>query len=374
MTDPWSDSVLDGLDFTADDAQLLAALCSSEPAPLPSLRERQRLSLQAHRRRQAAELEFLKKTVDDLQAKLGQLAQVHALQEIMTPPSRWEKLAKAERRRQIEASQENRRLKTALEEQVQFAESLTKLVHKKPRLQLYAPGPTEAWKQYKLVADPATRLAAFHAIADRDYARTTSAFIEAHMHDDLGPRREHVPTIESGLVLLQTTVLVRRTMPFDATAAAVWDVLRGVVDLACLPGTYKQLSQVDDNVSYIASFRALSVGNMQRRIIAKRYVEGPGRWVIVCRNVHEDELLPLDANAGISEEVMWLCIESAGPETIVKYFRKAKPPVVLQPESMAEATSVCEYLIELSQKHTVSFENAVFDLIEVNAMQAAALL
>ncbi|KDO27123.1 hypothetical protein SPRG_07834 [Saprolegnia parasitica CBS 223.65] len=353
MDEAWTDTAFDGLDFSVDDAQLLATMLAQTPAPAPpSLRERQRLSLQAHRKRQADELAFLQRTVDDLQSQLSQLNQVQVLQEIMAPPTRWERLAKDERRRQVEASQENRRLKAALEEQVQFAESLAKLVHKKPRLQLYADSPSDAWKQFKLVADPSVRHAAFHAIVDRDYTRTDSAFVEARLHDATEPRREHVPTIEGGIVLLQTTVLVRWQVDFDITAAAIWDVLRGVVPMSHVPGSYTQLTNVDAHTSYVSSLRHLKLGRMQRRIITKRYIESPTRWIIVCRNVHEDEVLPLDPNAGISDEVMWVLIERERHETVIKYFRKAKPPLVMQPSASLDATSICEYLIELSQKHT----------------------
>ncbi|OQR81362.1 hypothetical protein THRCLA_11802 [Thraustotheca clavata] len=364
----WNDSLLDGMDFSFDDAQLLASLCNTITAP--SEREKQRNALQAHRRRQAAELAYLKTTVDELQARLQQLNQAKELQEIMMPPSRWERLAKEERRRQMEASQENRRLKAALEEQVLFAESLAKLVHKKPRLQLYSTEPSEAWKQYKLVSDPALRTAAFHAIVDRDYAITTSVFIQARIHDRVEPFREHVPIVDSGFVLLTSAALVRWQVDFNIAASAIWDVISGVVDMSELQGTYQQIFKVDENVSYIKSTRQLTLGRLERRIIVKRYIENPCRWVIVCRGIQEDEALPLDSTAGSSEEVLWIFVEKVGNDTVAKYCRKGKPPSCVYPLG-DDAASICQYLVEVSQMYSAGFESKIMDLIEAKTLNLA---
>ncbi|OQR81361.1 hypothetical protein THRCLA_11801 [Thraustotheca clavata] len=358
-------NTLDDISFSLNDTTLMTELLAASPKSLPSPREKQRLALQAHRQRQKDELEYLKKAVDELQEQLHRLNQVHELQDILRPPTYWEKLAKDECKKQIEVVNENRRLKRAIEEQVEFAESLANLVHKKPRLELFSTAESDAWKHFRLVKDPETRYAAFHAITDRDYAFVDSVMIQARLIDATTDHRKVFPIVQNDIVEIHSYGLMRQPVDFISASVAIWDVFRGVAAVPRLSGSYKCLAKIDENTSYVEGYTQLTKFRIQRRLVVKRYIESPTRIVILSRSIHEDESLPLDPSLSIAQEVTWLVFEKIGDDSVAKYYRKSRSPVntPTQVLSHEDAASECALMMELCDRHTKSFENTVLELV-----------
>ncbi|KDO23307.1 hypothetical protein SPRG_11621 [Saprolegnia parasitica CBS 223.65] len=333
----------------------------TETAPKKKQPSKQVLAVQRHRQKQRNELNYLKSKVEELQLNLQSMTQAKALQDILHPPSKWEKLAKNERRREQEALLENTRLKEALEEQVQFAECLVNIVQKKPRLAINHADATDQWKLLKLVADPVTRDAAYHAIVDREYAKLNSAFIEAGLMETSWEGRRHVPIVHDGCLEVQTIIRCKFPVLFNVVADAVWEVARGAAEVMALQGVYKMMLELDASMTYVTGKRESPVGNIQRRVIAKRYFEtNPTRCVIVHRSIYDDELYPLLPDYAIANEIAWMSVEmDAQGLTELKYFQKAKPSLVVTKSQDEESKLACQYLMELYAKGMFKFEEEI---------------
>ncbi|OQR91931.1 hypothetical protein THRCLA_22425, partial [Thraustotheca clavata] len=338
---------------------------------------KQVLAVQRHRLKQRNELNYLKSKVGELQMNLNNLTQAKALQDILHPPSKWEKLAKNERRRQQEALLENTRLKEALEEQVQFAECLVNIVQKKPRLALNNSEANDQWKLLKLVADPAAREAAYHAIVDREYAKLNSAFVEAGLIETTWEGRKHIPVLHHGILEVQTLIRWKFPVLANIVADAVWEVARGALQV--MQQAYTMMVEVEPSLTYITGKRESFVGNIQRRVIAKRYYEAdPPRWIMITRSIYDDELYPLLPDYSIANEVAWMVIEMDNQGmTEFKYFQKAKPSVMVTKQQDDDGKLACQYLMEIYAQSLLKVEQEIHFQMEklgggINIKQFAA--
>ncbi|OQR82609.1 hypothetical protein ACHHYP_15709 [Achlya hypogyna] len=335
-----------------------------KPEPPPKPVNKQQLAVQRHRKRRQHEFAYLKQAVLDLQAQLVALTQSRELRELLDPPSRWEKLAKDERKREQESRAENRQLKEAIEEQVQFAECLVNIVRKKPRLAALSTEKADLWKQMKLVADPAIRAVAVHAIVDREYEKLDSAFIEAGLLDDeVLAVRKHVPKFEHGMLEIETVLASYFDVPAALVAHGVWQVFRGAVEVKGVTGTYEALAEIDDNFVYISAVRPYGLGVIERRILVKKYEAAPDRIVFVGRGIHEDEAYPVKEGHAITNEVSWTTIESVTPtKAVVKHFQKLKP-ALSEYKSMEEAVPISKYIMEAYSRNSMGFGQTIRDYI-----------
>ncbi|OQR82627.1 hypothetical protein ACHHYP_15708 [Achlya hypogyna] len=321
--------------------------------PAPKMRTKAQLATWRHKKKRETELAYLKRAVADLHT---QLAALTLEKEGGKSQTRWERLAKGERKRQRDAQRENRRLKEMLEEQVKFAECLVQLVHKQPKLTLISDD--SSWRHLVLDDNPLHRVAAMHAIVDRAYDDLDSAFIAAGLIETLLNRHEYLPKGDVDLEV-HTIVCVTFSAPSAIAAQAVWRVLRGSVDIKYLNGSYQLLADVDPCMTYVAGVRQHAAVVTQRRVIVKQYTE-PDRFVVVCRSIHSDEAFPMDPLCAHSNEVSWLTVESLSPETsAVKFFQKSRPTRTLGAMGLD-----CKYLMESFSKNTLGFEYAIAEEIE----------
>ncbi|CAK4086398.1 unnamed protein product [Aphanomyces euteiches] len=97
----------------------------------------------------------------------------------------WELAARRERMESLRSQMENQDLRAAVEERASFIDNMKRLLCKKPRW--ISPRGVVAddceWQSYKLAAHQSLRIAAIHAIADRQYHRQNSAFIHSGVLD-----------------------------------------------------------------------------------------------------------------------------------------------------------------------------------------------
>ncbi|CAK5043574.1 unnamed protein product, partial [Aphanomyces euteiches] len=89
--------------------------------------------------------------------------------------TKWEKAAKSECMEKNRSIQENEQLKEAVHQQATLIQQMEKLCNKKIRL---SAADAEGWQNYRLAAHESLRVAAIHAIADRQYRRMQNAFIQ----------------------------------------------------------------------------------------------------------------------------------------------------------------------------------------------------
>ncbi|CAK4523319.1 unnamed protein product [Aphanomyces euteiches] len=261
------------------------------------------------------------------------IRQVTKLQEELTakknqmtsrPVSKWERTAHLECVSKNKAMLENRQLKEALHEQLTFLNQMERVFQKKPQVhcQLILLGTsclnTDDWTAYKLAAKTSLRYTAIHAIADRQYVRMQSVFIQAdvmHRADDLFHVRAIPHATSSSSFLVEMVHHMTLSAPFSVVGMAAWQVFDGETspDLpigaieACCDDIALTMERMDPFTVYarletppLPPSGASGHSNM----IRKYYVE-PERHVIVSRTVVEDAAVPHMTFGAVEDRCVW---------------------------------------------------------------------
>ncbi|KAH9106786.1 hypothetical protein AeMF1_017697 [Aphanomyces euteiches] len=221
--------------------------------------------------------------------------------------SKWEKAAISERIEKNRSIQENEELKEAVQQQATLIQQMEKLSNKKMRLTEDDP---EAWQNYRLAAQDSLRVAAIHAIADRQYRRMQNAFIQAEIfastEDSFRPR---ITRQGPNCFVFELANHVTLPAPFHVVGSAAWRVFGGPEDLAPTPGTIETTDFVDPNTVYSRVALPQPDGStLHSNIIRKRYVE-EDREVIVARSVLEDALVPHMSKGAVENKCIWFEVE-----------------------------------------------------------------
>ncbi|OQR83958.1 hypothetical protein THRCLA_10896, partial [Thraustotheca clavata] len=237
----------------------------------------------------------------------NELAQYSKLEEI-TSSSKWKEIALTERSSKVNAMLENKHLKAAIAQQSTFIETMQKYLRKKPRLELHDTS-SEAWKAHTLVASQSLRIAAIHAIADRQYNRMQSTFLRLGLLDHQDDFFRVIPSLQQDGTLIMkyvfhTTILA----PFDAIGDAIWNVYNGIDPPTISPHATQTLDSIDENTVYEVFTQAVpGTAIVHANHVTKRYME-EDRLVIVWRSVLCDERLPLMATGTVADEYGWCVI------------------------------------------------------------------
>ncbi|CAK4196123.1 unnamed protein product [Aphanomyces euteiches] len=128
--------------------------------------------------RQRQELRLLQKQVTELKEQL-ELARISSVKKLDLP--KWKRAARLELQAKLRAIAENEQLKADIQGSTSFIATMQKYFRKKPRLSMDIDIHSEEWMEYKLAAQASLRIAAIHAIADRQYRRMETAFINAKL-------------------------------------------------------------------------------------------------------------------------------------------------------------------------------------------------
>ncbi|KAH9067399.1 hypothetical protein Ae201684P_021558 [Aphanomyces euteiches] len=147
---------------TASPSKAQHGFHSTTPPATPTLRPTKPRKRPHFDVRQRQEMILLRREVDILRKHLS------ASQTKVKRPlemTKWEKAAKSECMEKNRSIQENEQLKEAVHQQATLIQQMEKLCNKKMRLTDDA----EAWQNYRLAAHESLRVAAIHAIADRQF-------------------------------------------------------------------------------------------------------------------------------------------------------------------------------------------------------------
>ncbi|RHY47989.1 hypothetical protein DYB30_008144 [Aphanomyces astaci] len=279
--------------------------------------------------RQKQEIQLLRAQVDALKQTLADTAKTSADAKVLRVPSLWEHAAKKERVDCKRVLEENAKLKGALDEQTTFIDSMQRLFNKKPRRAVGAVGSTsfthtchpygicatqvevEAWQSYKLAAHRSLRVAAIHAIADRQLRRMQSALIQAgvfHASNDIffaTPR----PLGHTRLVL-DFVNHVRIPAPYRTVSASCWQVLAEARDPSLPPDAIEVvLCEVVDEFTVYQQFTQVAAGGTASHSnFIRKYYPDETQDVIAWRTVLEDALAPHMARGAVDNEWGWLVL------------------------------------------------------------------
>ncbi|KAG9407456.1 hypothetical protein AC1031_002176 [Aphanomyces cochlioides] len=223
-----------------------------------------RESFESRRRQELYDLQCQVKVLKD---KLEEAKLNASLQQCT---SRWEKLARRQRNEARKAILEQEDLVDAVNSNNMLIEQLKSLLRKKPRLQ----ATEDEWRVYKLVAHASLRRTAIHAIADRQYNRKDTEFINAGLMD----RNENffrirpLPRTNQKSVHLETQVFNGEKTPISRFAEVALETLD---DFTC----YERFTETRDGVT--------SHSNSVRK-----YFVDDDEHVLIWRSGLEDVLAP----------------------------------------------------------------------------------
>ncbi|KAF0694505.1 Aste57867_14621 [Aphanomyces stellatus] len=271
-----------------------------------------------------AELQHLRREVELLKAELV-VAKAKAAQFDM---SAWEKAARRERVEKSRSLQENEELRAAVDERESFIQHMKRTISRKPRwsvrrrpssidcilttilmLQSLPDASIDAWQSYKLAAQHSLRVAAIHAIADRQYRRQPNAFIQAgifDLDDDLFRATQMTPP-GSHQVILQVINHVNFAAPVRTVSSACWRTFSGGHGLPLPEDSDETIETIDDHTVYERFWHTQGGVTGHSNNIRKYYPEAD-RDVIVWRTVLEDALVPHMSKGAVDDTWGWLVV------------------------------------------------------------------
>ncbi|OQR87277.1 hypothetical protein THRCLA_10477 [Thraustotheca clavata] len=324
------------LQWSSEEDALYQSLLKASPPQSPEEEQPKQhsknyLVLKKYRTKKRQERDELKKAALELEDRLKRLHQAKELKDILHPPGKWQQLAVKERLLEQKAKLENQKLRELVQDHMMTAQILANVLEKtreqtKAMTFLYADD--EKWKRLILVCDPVLRTSAMHQMLDREYEITDSSLVEAGLIDVSGEVQRHVSKyLHNGTLEFQTVVYSRAYIPIDSVIESVWKVMQGTaVGVPSLNRRSKEVFVVDTNTVYVDGWLTHPLGNFQRRVLCKKYINAAHKGTIVCRSIEDDELMPYNNEPPFSREVSWLTVEvNNNGWTDLKFFEKFRP-------------------------------------------------
>ncbi|KAF0682971.1 Aste57867_24984 [Aphanomyces stellatus] len=277
----------------------------------------------ATRKRAEHEVRYLRSQVEDYTRQLALLQDVNPTKR----PSEWKMRSKRQASERMAAEEENEVLRNMLEQNKRMAESLMKIVSKRPKLanSTYL----EDWRANKLAADPAQRRAGFHAIVDAKYAQLEHVFIQHGLID-----KEETVGLQTNVsyderlddIVFEAVLVEGGDLPYRACADLLWLAYGVPTESETESNAVMETFGPDAmQLKVSTQFKKYNV-TVHERIACKRYTE-PNRVVMVFSSILEDELYPYPNGVYVSRETSWLVVSPDGDAHFkVQYFASGSLP------------------------------------------------
>ncbi|ETV93931.1 hypothetical protein, variant [Aphanomyces invadans] len=252
---------------------------------------------------------------------------------------KWEKIARNQLQLKLKAIRENHDLRTALADQSKLQQALEDVLLKKPRVMLMKVE-DDQWRLLKLGANGEKRLAAIHAIAERQMELMESDMLSLGLvdtNDDLLiVRHNDVAMFSEG---------IRATAVAGSLAAvgvAAWRTLAIVLGKSCAVG-HSCSYAIDSNTLYTRTIfrRPEGRATVSTSVIMKRFVLNDGTTVrVVFRTIFDDEAMPILGKTYAVDQYGWIHMEEhADGSVLYKSFVKSHF-VLPNPEDVNDLTAL----------------------------------
>ncbi|CAK4083714.1 unnamed protein product [Aphanomyces euteiches] len=220
--------------------------------------------------------------------------------------SAWERVAQEQKVAKSRALKENEELRAATHEYVTFIDEMTRVFHKKRHLTLEIT--SEAWQAYKLAAQASLRVAAIHAIAERQYSRLDTAFIRAGVIDREDDLIRGIPIPQpDGRVVVERVYHLKVNAPFRTIMASIWRALNSDRGMHLPEGAVETIESIDPTTVYRA-FRQSNGNTTTHWNLLFKYLNETKREVVVWRSVLDDALVPRMSTGTAHDESGWLVV------------------------------------------------------------------
>ncbi|OQR97496.1 hypothetical protein THRCLA_06929 [Thraustotheca clavata] len=336
--------------------------------------------------RQREEILRLREDVQVLQARLKELHETAS-----SKGEGWAAAAREELMAKTRAMQENATLKEQVSAQMTFIESMSSFLHKKPALKAIntSENLTAEWTQYKLAAQNKLRIAAIHAIADRQYARQQTAFINAGVFEI--PLTDTFKTSMSlppdGSLLVELAMHRKYNAPFRVVANAFWHVVNGDAAPVIPEQATRTIEKIDKDTIYQTYRDCVDGIPVHLNLIYKQYDE-PNRRVYSWRSVVEDALMPNMLSGALGIQWGWVVVQPCPSNdrtcefTFLRYINNGRAEKILEVIPRLEIFKFCrqelgdeslwkgrrestmEVLMEQGKRWEVAFRQAIDKCVE----------
>ncbi|CAK4145649.1 unnamed protein product [Aphanomyces euteiches] len=287
-----------------EDAFMWATVCSILDTPRTNeqsteLPKAKRLRVYTNK----SEVQQLEAEICELQAQLQEATRAV---ESRTHSSRWERIAEQQRMEKFKAMQENRQLRTAVQERGEYIERFQKLIVKTPRWTAL-PGVAFDDKSHVLPEDPRLRIENIHRLADEHYSRYQNEFVKAGALD-LGEdmcKGEPIHLSDQQLGF-RSVNHVNLPAPFRLMAWASWKGMSNRTPAAqsLQEHDIEILELIDDHTLY-HRYQNKRGGVVYHSNMIRKYYEDEQCAVIVWVPVLQDGLVPLQPIDMIDELCCW---------------------------------------------------------------------
>ncbi|OQR92828.1 hypothetical protein ACHHYP_03172 [Achlya hypogyna] len=319
-----------------------------------------------YRKRQKDERDYLREQVGTLTSQLQVLKTLNAAQQEQR--SEWAKIAQTQRIYVHQATNENKRLKRALEDQLKLATTLEQLLVKRPRLLSFPTMDLVDWKLRKMPLDPAARNFTFHAMMDHAYSEVDSILLRKGVYDAPdGHNSVNLVTNEAddSIVLDVQSVCILQ-MDYLESAQKYWSLWCESSDRGAIPFVNIQLlDRFGDDAAYVQDMGYLAHDKPYLFMLCgmKRVVE-KDRVVIVMRTFLEDALYPPPPGLYIGNHTAIFVVERLSDGKCCRRMcmlgqlpiqAPGDGPLSHQPPLM-----VCDFIL----KHTTQTSHLIQDILE----------
>ncbi|OQR81099.1 hypothetical protein THRCLA_23416, partial [Thraustotheca clavata] len=304
----------------------LAALCDILDGVDSNAVDTPRSKGNKFQQRQRQEILSLRRRVQLLQAELDNLRSNPPCRSIDVNAHVWAAAAKRELLARTQAMQENAHLRTEVTKNATFIETMAAMCNKQSIEKVFlhlltlvnivqAQNTKSDWQHYKLAAQKSLRVAAIHAIADRQYQLQQNAFIRANIFHRVSEEiiRTDIHIQPTNKVLIEFVLHQRFPAPMEIVANAFWSAMRGKNEVPVPPPASRSMETIDDDTIYQKYNTYVNGRNIYMNVIYKQYHEATRR-VCVWRSVIEDALIPHMTIGACAVQWGWTVIEAIDPE------------------------------------------------------------
>ncbi|KAH9127618.1 hypothetical protein AeMF1_002108 [Aphanomyces euteiches] len=244
------------------------------------------------------ELADLKQQVRHFESQLEAM-RVYELLDKNVP--RWMKIARHQRNQVRKALEERKHLQQSIDANLSFIALMSSQIRRNEAV--------HDWRLYKLVADKTRRHAAIHAIANREFDRKDTVFIQAGLldyHANLF-RVRPLPGVDRRVAMLEIATQVTLPIPCEVVGQALWQVFNGEKSPPLAPHAYMTLEHLDDHTVY-ERFHETRHGVVCHANIVRKYFADSDEHVIVMRSIAADDAEPGMADDIVEDRSSWMAI------------------------------------------------------------------
>ncbi|KAF0694510.1 Aste57867_14626 [Aphanomyces stellatus] len=254
--------------------------------------------------RQKQEMLELQRQVHALKQQLDATKLQVALQRDL---GEWETAARVELYAKKKALEENELLRESTHHNSLFITKMQSLLRKKPRLTMAYDPSSEEWQAYKLAAHASLRIAGIQAIADRQYSRLQTSFINAGIWD----RQDNLfcvrPRRDATSVYIEVVHHLKLEAPFHLFGPVVWQLMNGEHPAPLPLGAQRAIENVDADTAYEMYDETTHGFTGHCNTIFKQYAEAT-RHVVLWRTVLDDALVSCPGD--VEDESAWIVFKA----------------------------------------------------------------